>query len=88
MERYGKPAVRRLAELGVLDAHAVLEHFVWITDDEIDVFAESGSREFLFDRYRLSVPRIVEVAWAALGLSEPLPFIPHVPATPGTYAPV
>ena len=53
-----------------------------------DVFAESGSREFLFDRYRLSVPRIVEVAWAALGLSEPLPFIPHVPATPGTYAPV
>jgi len=43
MERYGKPAVRRLADLGVLDAHAVLEHFVWITDDEIDMFADSGA---------------------------------------------
>jgi transketolase len=53
-----------------------------------DVFAESGSREFLFDRYSLSVPHIVEMVWTALGLSEPLPFIPRVPTMPGTYAPV
>lgn len=43
MERYGKPAVQRLADLGVLDPHAVLEHFVWITDDEIGMFADSGA---------------------------------------------
>ena len=43
MERYGKPAVQRLAELGVLSPHAVLEHFVWVTDDEIGMFADSGA---------------------------------------------
>jgi 5-methylthioadenosine/S-adenosylhomocysteine deaminase len=43
MERYGKPAVQRLADLGVLDPHAVLEHFVWVTDDEIGMFADSGA---------------------------------------------
>jgi 5-methylthioadenosine/S-adenosylhomocysteine deaminase len=43
MERYGKPAVQRLADLGVLDPRAVLEHFVWVTDDEIGVFADSGA---------------------------------------------
>jgi 5-methylthioadenosine/S-adenosylhomocysteine deaminase len=43
MERYGKPAVQRLAELGVLGPHAVLEHFVWVTDDEIGMFADSGA---------------------------------------------
>jgi len=43
MERYGKPAVQRLAELGVLDRRAVLEHFVWVTDDEIAMFADSGA---------------------------------------------
>jgi transketolase len=29
-----------------------------------------------------------EVVWTALGLSEPIPVVPHVPSTPGTYAPV
>jgi transketolase len=53
-----------------------------------DVFAESGSREYLFDRYRLGVPHIVEAVWTALGLSQPMPVVPHVPSTPGTYAPV
>jgi 5-methylthioadenosine/S-adenosylhomocysteine deaminase len=43
LERYGKPAVQRLAELGVLDARTVLEHFVWVTDDEIGMFADSGA---------------------------------------------
>jgi transketolase len=53
-----------------------------------DVFAESGSRDFLFSRYRLGVPDIVEIVWTALGLSEPIPVVPHVASTPGTYAPV
>ena len=53
-----------------------------------DAFAESGSREYLFDRYRLGVPHIVEAAWTALGRRDPLPAIPRVPSTPGTYAPV
>jgi 5-methylthioadenosine/S-adenosylhomocysteine deaminase len=43
LERYGMPAVQRLAELGVLDPRAVLEHFVWVTDDEIRLFADSGA---------------------------------------------
>jgi 5-methylthioadenosine/S-adenosylhomocysteine deaminase len=43
MERYGKPAVQRLADLGVLDRHAVLGHFIWVTDDEIAMFADSGA---------------------------------------------
>jgi len=29
LETYGKPAVRRLADLGVLTPATVLEHFVW-----------------------------------------------------------
>ncbi len=41
--RYGKPAVRRLADLGVLGPRTVLEHFVWVTDDELSVFAGSGA---------------------------------------------
>ena len=35
LQRYGKPAVRRLADLGVLGPRTVLEHFVWVTDDEL-----------------------------------------------------
>ncbi len=42
-ERYGMPAVRRLAGLGVLGPRTVLEHFVWVTDDEIGPFADSGA---------------------------------------------
>ncbi len=40
---YGKPAVRRLADLGVLTPATVLEHFVWVTDEELAVFADSGA---------------------------------------------
>jgi 5-methylthioadenosine/S-adenosylhomocysteine deaminase len=43
LERYGKPAVRRLADLGVLTPQTVLEHFVWVTDEELAIFADSGA---------------------------------------------
>lgn len=43
LETYGKPAVRRLADLGVLTPATVLEHFVWVTDDELRIFADSGA---------------------------------------------
>jgi 5-methylthioadenosine/S-adenosylhomocysteine deaminase len=40
---YGKPAVRRLADLGVLTPETVLAHFIWVTDEELSVFADSGA---------------------------------------------
>jgi 5-methylthioadenosine/S-adenosylhomocysteine deaminase len=43
LERYGKPALRRLDDLGVLTAETVLEHFVWVSDDELRLFADSGA---------------------------------------------
>jgi 5-methylthioadenosine/S-adenosylhomocysteine deaminase len=43
LRMYGKTAVRRLADLGVLTAATVLEHFVWVTDEELRIFADSGA---------------------------------------------
>ena len=43
LQTYGKPAVRRLADLGVLTPATVLEHFVWVTDEELAIFADSGA---------------------------------------------
>jgi 5-methylthioadenosine/S-adenosylhomocysteine deaminase len=43
LERYGKPALRRLSDLGVLGPSTVLEHFVWVTDEELAIFADSGA---------------------------------------------
>jgi 5-methylthioadenosine/S-adenosylhomocysteine deaminase len=43
LRTYGKPAVRRLADLGVLTPATVLEHFVWVTDEELGIFADSGA---------------------------------------------
>jgi 5-methylthioadenosine/S-adenosylhomocysteine deaminase len=43
VKRYGKPALRRLADLGVLSPRTVLEHFVWVTDEELGIFADSGA---------------------------------------------
>ncbi|HEV2116614.1 MAG TPA: transketolase C-terminal domain-containing protein [Terriglobales bacterium] len=53
-----------------------------------DVFAESGSREFLFNGYGLSTQNILEVAWRGLGREGPAPVAPVVESTPGAYAPV
>jgi len=53
-----------------------------------DVFAESGSREFLFPRYGLSTQNIIDVAWRGLGLESPAPVAPAVASTAGAYAPV
>ena len=41
--RYGETAVRRLERLGVLAPDFCAAHFVWATDDDLDVFASSGS---------------------------------------------
>jgi 5-methylthioadenosine/S-adenosylhomocysteine deaminase len=40
---HGVPAVRRLADLGVMMPRTVLEHFVWATDEDIRIFADSGA---------------------------------------------
>ena len=53
-----------------------------------DVFAESGSRDYLFGRYGLTTQAIVRTAWQGLGLAGPLPRVRSLPASPGTYAPV
>ena len=43
LRAYGRTAVRRLADLGVLTPATVLEHFVWVTDEDMAVFADSGA---------------------------------------------
>jgi len=53
-----------------------------------DVFAESGSREFLFNRYGLSTQHIVAAAWNGLAINRQVPVAPPVETPAGTYAPV
>lgn len=43
LQAYGKTAVRRLADIGVLNPATVLEHFVWVTDADLGIFADSGA---------------------------------------------
>jgi 5-methylthioadenosine/S-adenosylhomocysteine deaminase len=43
LKAHGETAVRRLERLGVLGADFCAAHFVWATDDDLDVFADSGS---------------------------------------------
>lgn len=43
LEVYGKPAVRRLHDLGVLGPDVTFSHFVWATDEDLRVFADSGA---------------------------------------------
>jgi 5-methylthioadenosine/S-adenosylhomocysteine deaminase len=43
LQAHGKTAVARLADLGVLTDATVLEHFVWVTDDDLAIFAGSGA---------------------------------------------
>lgn len=53
-----------------------------------DTFAESGSREFLFETYGLSVQAIVNAAWRTVHPGSVAPHAPSLAAEPGTYAPV
>jgi transketolase len=53
-----------------------------------DVFAESGSREYLFEKYGLSVRRVLSAVWRSLGLAGEPPQWVEQTADPGTYAPV
>jgi transketolase len=53
-----------------------------------DVFAESGSREYLFNRYGLGTQHIVDAAWRGLAINRPTPKAPVLETTPGAYAPV
>jgi transketolase len=50
-----------------------------------DVFAESGSREFLFNRYGLRTQNILDVAWRGLALNRPVPAAPVLKSVPGAY---
>jgi 5-methylthioadenosine/S-adenosylhomocysteine deaminase len=43
LQAYGKTAVARLDGLGVLTPATVLEHFVWVTDEDLAIFAGSGA---------------------------------------------
>jgi len=53
-----------------------------------DVFAESGSREYLFHRYGLGTQNTLNAAWRGLELEGPVPAAPVVESVPGAYAPV
>ncbi len=53
-----------------------------------DVFAESGSREYLFSRYGLSTQNIINAVWQGLAINRPVPVAPVIETTPGAYAPV
>jgi transketolase len=53
-----------------------------------DVFAESGSREFLFNRYGLSTQHVVDTVWRTLGINRRAPSVATVESAPGEYAPV
>jgi 5-methylthioadenosine/S-adenosylhomocysteine deaminase len=43
LERYGMSALARLDEIGVLGPDVSLAHFVWVTDDDVRRFADSGA---------------------------------------------
>jgi transketolase len=53
-----------------------------------DRFAESGSREFLFQRYGLGTQDIIAAAWEGLHLERPAPVAPVIDTPAGAYAPV
>ncbi len=54
----------------------------------LDVFAESGSREYLFEKYKLGVRDIIGAAWGQVGKGRPQPEAPEIESAAGTYAPV
>lgn len=53
-----------------------------------DVFAESGSREYLFSKYGLSTQKILDEVWRGLHLNTPAPAAPVHETAAGEYAPV
>jgi transketolase len=53
-----------------------------------DVFAESGSREYLFSRYGLGTQNIVDAVSQGLVINRPIPVAPVIETAPGAYAPV
>jgi len=53
-----------------------------------DVFAESGSREYLFGRYGLGTQDILDAVWSGLAINLPPPRAPSFEAASGAYAPV
>lgn len=53
-----------------------------------DRFAESGSREFLFQKYGLGTQDIVRAAWTGLGIGGPVPQAAVIETPAGAYAPV
>ena len=77
--------------LGSAVAEAIAEAGVAVPLRRIgieDVFAESGSREFLFSRYGLGTQNIVDAAWRGLAINRPVPVAPVLETTSGAYAPV
>lgn len=43
LETYGMSALQRLNNLGVLAPDMTCTHFVWVTDEELSIFADSGA---------------------------------------------
>jgi 5-methylthioadenosine/S-adenosylhomocysteine deaminase len=41
--RYGRPVIRHLDHLGLLDERSVLAHCVWLDDEEIAILARTGA---------------------------------------------
>jgi transketolase len=76
----GSAVAESLAEAGV----AVPLRRVGIAD----VFAESGSREFLFNKYGLSTQAIIDAAWRGLAINSPIPQATVMEASGGAYATV
>jgi 5-methylthioadenosine/S-adenosylhomocysteine deaminase len=42
--RYGRTPVQHAADLGLLDARTVAVHCVWLTDDDLELFRQTGAR--------------------------------------------
>jgi transketolase len=53
-----------------------------------DVFAESGSRDYLFSKYGLNTQAVIDAAWRGLAINRPAPTAPVMEASTGAYAPV
>lgn len=44
IRRYGMRALEKLNDLGALGSHLLIAHAIWLTDDEIRLLAETGTR--------------------------------------------